>query len=233
MPTMSRTLRLSTLLLACASPLCAHAIELDPSVTATSDYVWRGVSQTLGDPTLQAGVRASTDAGAYASAWASGVDFGEAAGADVEVDLALGWRLALGEAHALDVGVVRYLYPGADLDLDWTEAVATLELAGRAWLAVGASDDAMASGERGTHVLLGLRQPLGERWGAEVSAGRYLLGGDAPVRRYDHAQLALTWAASDALSLRLAWHATDRDARRLFGDAAAGDRAELAATLAF
>ena len=46
------------------------------SVSAVSDYVWGGVSQTDEDPTAQAGLTYSHDSGFYAGVWGSGVDFG-------------------------------------------------------------------------------------------------------------------------------------------------------------
>ena len=55
------------------------------SVSAVSDYVWRGVSQTDEDPTAQAGLTYSHDSGFYAGVWGSGVDLGPG-DPSVEVD---------------------------------------------------------------------------------------------------------------------------------------------------
>ena len=83
---------------------------------ATSDYVFRGISQTDNDPTIQGGV----DFGygiLYAGVWASGLDFGGAFydGAKVEIDWYGGikptWNSPLGTMN-LDFGVIYYSYPG-------------------------------------------------------------------------------------------------------------------------
>jgi hypothetical protein len=44
------------------------------NITLTSDYIWRGVSQTTGDPALQGGVAYSHENGFYAGVWGSNVD---------------------------------------------------------------------------------------------------------------------------------------------------------------
>jgi len=58
--------------------LCSEAKAQDVSanVALTSDYVFRGVSQTQEDPAISAGVDLTRN-GFYAGGWASNVDFGE------------------------------------------------------------------------------------------------------------------------------------------------------------
>ena len=102
--------------------VAAHA-EISADLAATSDYVWRGVSQTLGHPAVQGGVNFSHASGAYAGIWASNVNFfdPDAPDADpadddkatVEVDYNLGLSGATAQELNWDVGVYRYTYPGA------------------------------------------------------------------------------------------------------------------------
>ena len=82
------------------------------SLTATSDYVFRGVSQSDEDPTGQAGITYSSPVGVYAGVWASGVDFGTNK-PDVEVDYFVGYNVDLSEKVNFDVMVNRYTYPDA------------------------------------------------------------------------------------------------------------------------
>lgn len=94
-------------------------VDVAFNIGATSDYIFRGVSQSLEDPALQGGVDA-TFGSVYAGAWASNVDFGDDTSA--EIDLYGGLR---GEAggYAFDVGVVGYFYldqPSA-ADYDYVE----------------------------------------------------------------------------------------------------------------
>ena len=72
-----------------ASAAAAHA-EFSGTVAATTDYNWRGITQTAQDPALQGSLDFSTEMGLHGGAWASNVDFG---GGDpnVEIDLYAGW----------------------------------------------------------------------------------------------------------------------------------------------
>jgi len=93
------------------------------TVTAVSDYNWRGVTQTSQDPALQGSVDYSMENGFYAGAWASNVDFGDCCDEEVEVDLYTGF--SGGETVTWDVGFVYYWYPGAE-DLDFPEVYASV-----------------------------------------------------------------------------------------------------------
>ena len=77
------------------------AAQYSASLTLTSDYVWRGVSQTLGDPAVQGSFDYEHNSGLYAGVWASNVDFFDPSApgasvadddnADLELDLWLGY----------------------------------------------------------------------------------------------------------------------------------------------
>jgi uncharacterized protein (TIGR02001 family) len=86
------------------------------SAALTSNYVWRGISQTDEGAALQIGAEYGFGNGFYVNGWASNVDFDDEA--DIEVDLAAGYR-GEGEGFTYDVGVVSYLYPGVDSDLNY------------------------------------------------------------------------------------------------------------------
>lgn len=87
------------------------------NLAATSDYVFRGLSQTDGDAAIQGGVDYSNGI-FYAGAWASNVDF-----ADYEVDLYLGVKPVVGD-FTFDVGLISYQY--GDEALNSTEAKAAV-----------------------------------------------------------------------------------------------------------
>ncbi|EHM00658.1 hypothetical protein HMPREF9946_02485 [Acetobacteraceae bacterium AT-5844] len=87
---------------------------LDLSLTATpavsSDYLFRGISQTRNRPAIQATVEALHDSGVYIGAFASNVAFA-GTNARQELDLLAGYRFeALGIAW--DIGAIYYSYPG-------------------------------------------------------------------------------------------------------------------------
>jgi uncharacterized protein (TIGR02001 family) len=86
----------------------AHAeTALTGNVAFTTDYLFRGISQTDG-PAVQGGLDLSADQ-FYVGAWGSNVNFNN----NVEMDLYAGFKPTVGPL-ALDLGVIGYLYPGAD-----------------------------------------------------------------------------------------------------------------------
>ncbi|MGA9659675.1 MAG: TorF family putative porin, partial [Asticcacaulis sp.] len=93
--------------------------SLSYNLAATSNYVWRGVSQTGDEAALQGGIDYSRGL-FYAGAWASNVDFSDDAGhrASTEVDLYLGMTPSIG-SFDFDVGAIYYAYPGSDKDSDF------------------------------------------------------------------------------------------------------------------
>ena len=80
------------------------------NVALTSDYVFRGVSQSDSEIAIQGGFDVTNDI-FYAGTWASSIDFGS--NGTAEVDVYGGVRPVLG-AVTLDFGVIGYLYPGMD-----------------------------------------------------------------------------------------------------------------------
>ena len=215
------------LMLAAASVEAANS----GSATVTSDYVWRGTSQSQGDPAVQAGFRASAASSWYGSIWASGVEFAPETQASSEFDFVAGWSGNLAPDWALDVGLTHYHYPSTTVDLDWTEAVGTLTWRQDHWLQVGHSSDALATGGAGTYVQVGARLPLHAHVRIEGAIGHYWLE-DAYGDRYAHAQLGTVWNFASPLELRVTLHDTDSNARRLF-PGLAGSRLEAALQASF
>ncbi|MFZ9651997.1 MAG: TorF family putative porin [Steroidobacteraceae bacterium] len=87
----------------------AHA-ELGSTVTLTSDYDFRGITQTALKPALQASLDFSHESGFYLGAWASNVDFGKSAKTEAELDLIGGFKGSFAEGFGYDVGVAHYAY---------------------------------------------------------------------------------------------------------------------------
>jgi uncharacterized protein (TIGR02001 family) len=95
------------------------------TVTAASDYDFRGFTQTAQDPAIQASVDYAHDSGWYVGAWASNVDFGSA-DVDYEVDLYSGFSGSTGEGGlGWDVGVIYYAYPD-ESDFNYFEAYGSI-----------------------------------------------------------------------------------------------------------
>lgn len=224
------TTRRVALSLALLTPPLGNVASADWSGSAalTSDYVWRGTSQSDEGPALQAGVKIAGARGLYAQAWGSDVRFAPQTAASHELDLVLGWAGPLSEAFALDAALTHYRYPGAAVDLDWTELGATLTWRTRVWLQLAHASDALASGTPGTYAQMGLRIPPNDRLGFEIAVGRYWLRDND----YTHVQAGAVWTLAPPLALRLTMHDTSASAQRAFGGWA-GSRLEAALHASF
>jgi len=102
-----------------AAPAAEAAAEeestsnLSWNLSVTSDYVFRGITQTNFDPAVQGGLDyAFGDSGWYVGAWASNIDFADSDGPDIELDTYVGWGTDVSEDWAIDLHAVRYTYLG-------------------------------------------------------------------------------------------------------------------------
>jgi len=105
-------------------PIAYAAEEAEPfsfsaNVAFTSDYVWRGLTQTDEGWAIQGGFDANHKSGFYAGTWASNVNFLDNSTdavteeADLEIDVYLGYGGELDNGFSYDLGVGRYIFPGA------------------------------------------------------------------------------------------------------------------------
>lgn len=104
----------------------SSALSVSGSVTLTSDYRFRGVSQTDRNMAVQGGFTVSHESGVYAGAWGSNLaGWGTFGGANMELDLYGGVKFPVG-AGTLDTGLVWYMYPGGADKTDFAELYARL-----------------------------------------------------------------------------------------------------------
>ena len=89
-----------------AEPL---AIDVQASAGVSSDYIYRGVSQTMEDPQVYAAVDLAIGTIGYAGVWTSNIDFGD--GTDAEIDVYGGIRPKLGNV-TFDLGLIYAAYLG-------------------------------------------------------------------------------------------------------------------------
>lgn len=103
------------------TPALPFGLSVTGTAALTSDYRFRGVTQTFNDPAVQAGFVLSHASGAYAGVWGSNVDFGGTA--HIELDPYIGYATTLdsfANKPLLDVGLWYYAYP-SESDLNWLE----------------------------------------------------------------------------------------------------------------
>ena len=115
--TLKTTLLSAALIGGLALPATAQAqgvftgneLELSATATFTTDYVFRGISQTGNDPAVQASFDAAYGI-FYAGMWGSNVDFGAGDPADLELNF-YGGVTPSWAGFDFDLGVISYVYP--------------------------------------------------------------------------------------------------------------------------
>jgi uncharacterized protein (TIGR02001 family) len=138
------TISLGALMLAVAAPAMAQdasetepasAITVTGSVSATTDYRFRGLSQSNKDPAAQASININHASGFYVGTWVSTLDDQNSLPGygDAEVDLYAGYTKTLDNGLGVDVGMLYYFYVdapnrfgGADNDTDFFEPYASV-----------------------------------------------------------------------------------------------------------
>jgi uncharacterized protein (TIGR02001 family) len=88
--------------------------QFSSTITATSDYDFRGVSLSAKDPALQASVDYAFPNGFAIGAWASNIDYGDEFDGDLELDLYANYTGEINDSTSWTAGIVWYLYPGSD-----------------------------------------------------------------------------------------------------------------------
>ena len=102
------------------------AITISGAATLTSDYRFRGVSQSDEGMAVQGGITISHESGFYVGAWGSNLaGWGTFGGANMELDLIAGYKFGVGEG-TLDAGLVWYMYPSGADTTDFAELYAKL-----------------------------------------------------------------------------------------------------------
>ena len=215
------------MMLACAGtavvpvPLQAVAGELGGSVAATTDYVYRGVSQSDGNAAMQADLHYRGTSGWVVGTWASTVDFDRPGGGSVELDVYAGRDWSLGPDWDVRVGITHYFYPGDEsaVRYDYDEVTGSLTWQSRVSATIAWSPDVTRRTERwiardqsATSYELTASQPLSGRLSAVAGVGYY----DLPdILRADYvfwnaglnfavgrAQVGVMYIATDDVAVR-------------------------------
>lgn len=107
----------------------AAASPWSATLAVTSDYRFRGQSQTDRNPAVQGSVDFASESGFFAGVWASNIDFNDFNDTSIEVDLYAGITTAVSESTEATFKVVYYAYPDQDnfnADYDYIEVLASL-----------------------------------------------------------------------------------------------------------
>ena len=116
-------------------------LEFSGSAAITTDYRFRGMTQTKNDPAIQVGLHLAHSSGFYAGVWGSNVDFGAdsetvydedgdvvyslvTSSPHLELDPYIGYSYTFEDINMkpwIDVGIWHYGYPSSNKDFAWTE----------------------------------------------------------------------------------------------------------------
>jgi uncharacterized protein (TIGR02001 family) len=183
------------------------------NVGASTDYVFRGVSQTDENPQIFGGVD-MTAGQFYAGVWGSNVDFLDST--DAEIDVYAGFKPTTGPI-SLDLGVVYYGYVNAPSGTDygyWEFKAAGSVPVGAA--TVGAalfySPDFFGTVDEAVYYEINAAIPLAEKVSVTGALGHQSLDGPGDYTTWN---VGVGYALTENLGIDLRYHDTDEHS---FGD---------------
>ena len=193
-----------------ASAVQAQDSQIAWNAAVTSDYVFRGVSQSEEDAAISGGVDLTSGV-FYAGAWASNVAFPGDPETDAEIDVYGGVRPEFAGFN-WDFGMVGYFYAGepGGADYGYVELKAAASRAfGPATLgaAIYYSPDFFGAAEdEATYVEANAAFSPADKWTVSGAVGRQFLSSDLDYAAWN---LGAAYQLTDRLALDLRYHDTD------------------------
>ncbi len=183
------------------------AADISANIGVTSNYVWRGLTQSANSTAFSGGIDYSHDSGLYAGTWIS------EAWDDYELDFYAGYG---GEISGVsyDAGLIYYSY-SSDSESDFAEINANL---GWNFLSAGfayviSAEDAVEAVEEDLYFYIGGSFDLPEDFSIGLTLGFVEPDGDGDddADDYTHYQIDLTKSAGDFGDVTLSLSDTDLD----------------------
>lgn len=213
----------------------ASAMDVNGYLVVTSDYVYRGVTYSDGDPAAQLGVDFSVESGFFAGTWGSTIDIANGPGRqrDFQVNYYLGYMHDVSERWSLSGSVVAYTFPGTtgEFDYDYEEISLSANYNDRFWLEYSWSPDIYDTGYDTHHVEALVEYPIAGQWLLGGGTGYYDLSrfvGDDYA--YWHIGLA---RAFDRFDVDFRFHDTSRSVPIVSTPERSGARASVSLRLQF
>lgn len=92
-----------------------HGFDVSANAALSTDYIWRGYSQTGGHPAISGGFDVAHSSGLYIGTWGSNVDFDDSTSLELDAYGGVSNEL-FNSGVSYDVGAIGYIYPGEDYD---------------------------------------------------------------------------------------------------------------------
>ena len=93
-----------------------QAAEFEGNIALSSEYMWRGMTQSDGEAAVSGGFDISGESGAYFGVWGSNVEYDD--DATMELDYYFGYAGETEGGLSYDIGYLLYDFPGADYDAE-------------------------------------------------------------------------------------------------------------------
>jgi len=157
---------------------------LEANIGATSNYLWRGDTQTSDDAAISGGLDYSHESGAYVGIWTSNLDAG------AETDYYAGFTGETEGGLGYDLGYIYYAYSDAG-DADFAEVYGNVTVSGiTAGVALQVSNQGTDADSK--YYSLSKSFDLSDGFGLTATAGRYNVDGGS-----DYSHLSLEVAKED------------------------------------
>jgi uncharacterized protein (TIGR02001 family) len=134
------------------SSIIFSEVSLSGNIGLTTDYIWRGMTQNDGNPSISGGFDLEDDSGFYLGVWAANVEADDddtvAGSGSIELDGYLGYSGSFNENAGYDFGYIAYTYPDYDA-WDFEELYITFDFYGVYVTYAGGIDTANDYGEIG------------------------------------------------------------------------------------
>lgn len=186
--------------------------SISGNVAVTTNYMFRGITQSNNDPALSAGVTVSHAGGFYIGFWGSSIDFGDGE-SELELDPFIGYSGSLGENTTFDLNITYYGYPGTpgSWDYEFVEFAAGIEHDfGAAAVGIKGAYSPDFFGGTGDAFWLGasLSVPMGEWFSASGNIGYQWVDEYYGGIDYLHYDIGIS-AAYESVTFDLRYVATD------------------------
>jgi len=212
-------MKVKKIALACGLAMLGMSVqsfaEISMNIGATSNYIWRGVTQTDDGAAISGGIDWSHDSGFYVGNWVSNVDFGPGT-SPYEHDIYGGYSGEISD-FGYDVGLIYYMYDSDD-DANFLEAALSgswkfLSAGVNYTLDGDADDDTSAFVDGDIYYYGGASYDLPEDFSVSLTVGRYSFeNNDEPgVTSYNNVLLSLSKSAGDYGDVTLSVSDTDLD----------------------
>jgi uncharacterized protein (TIGR02001 family) len=216
----------------------AFSAEVSGYLVGTTDYVYRGVTQSDGHGAIQAGVDVGFDSGFFVGAWGSTVDIPGPLDnqRDNELRLYLGYGFDIGDQFRIVLNAVDYSYPGSDGDLDYDNQELSISLGytDQYWIEYAYSPDLYDLGIVSHNVEFFAEWPLGKKYLLSAGVGHYQVDWRPSI--FDNEslywQVGITRSFS-VIDLDLRYHEADKAVWFTSNDDRIGSRIAFSVRLAF